>query len=161
MNSYYENKKILITGAASGIGRLFASKVTEAGNVTLILWDQNSDALHAFKKELSRSEKAGVDVHVSALDISDPDRILMESEHLKKEGLLPDIIINCAAIVKGSYFHEHTIEEIEKSIRINTLGSMWVVQTFLSDMIERGSGRVVNMGSASGYIGNPRMSVYA
>jgi short-subunit dehydrogenase len=44
---------------------------------------------------------------------------------------------------------------------INTTGSMWVVHAFLEAMIERGSGHVVNLASASGYIGNPRMSVYA
>ena len=159
MNLYYENKKILITGAASGIGRLFASKVNQPGNVTLILWDRNGEELNAFRNELK--QKGAQNVLVSAVDISDPDRIQMEAEHLKKEGFLPDIIVNCAAIVTGSYFHELTVNEIEKTIRINTLGSMWVVQAFLSDMIERGSGQIVNMGSASGYIGNPKMSVYA
>jgi len=38
---------------------------------------------------------------------------------------------------------------------------MWVVHAFLNEMIKRGSGHIVNLASASGYIGNPRMSVYA
>jgi short-subunit dehydrogenase len=63
--------------------------------------------------------------------------------------------------VVGKNFHEHSYTQIEKTVQINTTGSMWVVRAFLNEMIERGSGHIVNLASASGYIGNPRMSVYA
>lgn len=153
----YHNKTILITGAASGIGRRFAEKVTETAFVKLILWDRNPDLLIELKEKIGNK----ADVHVADIDISDPNRIMMESEHCIKENLLPDIIINCAGIVIGKMFHEHTFSEIRNTININTEGSMFVVRAFLNEMIERGSGQIVNMASASGYIGNPRMSVYS
>jgi all-trans-retinol dehydrogenase (NAD+) len=157
MNDFYQNKTILITGAASGIGKRFAEKVTEIAGVTLILWDRNPDLLQELKSRLSSESE----VHIAGIDISDNDRIHYESDHVIKENLLPDIIINCAGIVIGKFFHEHSPKEIDDTIRINTLGSMWVVHAFLGKMIERGSGHIVNIASASGYIGNPRMSVYA
>ena len=162
MKSYYQNKKILITGAASGIGKRFAEKVYRLthGDVELILWDLNAAQLNALRDDLT-VDNGQANVHVTGIDITDQERIYLESEHLEKENLFPDIIINCAGVVTGSYFHRHTMKEIEDTLRINTLGSMWVTHSFLTGMIERGSGHVVNIGSASGYIGNSRMSVYA
>ena len=154
---FYQNKTILITGAASGIGKRFAEKISANAGVTLLLWDRNPDQLKQIKQSL-QSEST---VFICDVDIMDPTRITLESDRLIKQNLLPDIIINCAGIVVGKYFHEHTSLEIERTIRINTTGSMWVTHAFLSEMIKRGSGNIVNLGSASGYIGNPRMSVYA
>lgn len=159
MKSFYDQKIILITGAASGIGRRFAEKVTELASAELILWDRNKGPLDELRTELGKN--SGRRVHVAGIDISDKDRIFQESEHLKKENLMPDVIVNCAGIVIGSYFHQHTLKQIEDTITINTLGTMWVAHSFINEMIERNSGHIVNLASASGYIGNPKMSVYA
>ncbi|MDZ7755865.1 SDR family NAD(P)-dependent oxidoreductase [Rhodohalobacter sp.] len=157
MINYYDHKTILITGAASGIGKRFAEKVADIADVKLILWDRNPDDLHKLKNEI----KDRAEVHVTGIDVTDRNLIQLEADHFIKENLVPDIIINCAGIVVGKMFHEHSFSEIEKSIQINTTGSMWVTRAFLNEMIERGSGQIVNLASASGYIGNPRMSVYA
>ncbi len=154
---YYHKKTILITGAASGIGKRFAEKVSELSDVKLILWDRNPQLLSDLKLQIGdRAE-----VHIANVDISDPQRIVIASDHCMKQDLLPDIIINCAGVVIGKMFHEHTYDDIRNTIVINTEGSMYVVRAFINEMIERGSGHIVNLGSASGYIGNPRMSVYA
>ncbi len=157
MKNYYNNKTILITGAASGIGKRFAEKVSNIADVKLILWDRNPDDLLKIKEEL----KDRAEIHITGIDVTDRDLIQLEADHFIKENLLPDIIINCAGIVVGKMFHEHSFSEIEKSLQINTTGSMWVIRAFLNKMIDRGSGQIVNLASASGYIGNPRMSVYA
>lgn len=157
LKEYYNNKTILITGAASGIGKRFAEVISDTSDVELILWDRNPELLRVLKKQIG--EKARI--HIAGIDISDKMRIHYESEHVIKENLLPDIIINCAGIVIGKLFHEHNADEIESTMIINSLGSMWVTHAFLTQMIERGSGQIVNLASASGYIGNPRMSVYA
>ncbi|TVR33051.1 MAG: SDR family NAD(P)-dependent oxidoreductase [Balneolaceae bacterium] len=154
---YYHKKTILITGAASGIGKRFAEKVSEVADVKLVLWDRNPQLLSDLKLQIGdRAE-----VHIANVDISDPQRIVIASDQCMKQNLLPDIIINCAGVVIGKMFHEHTYDDIRNTIVINTEGSMYVVRAFINEMIERGSGHIVNLGSASGYIGNPRMSVYA
>ena len=154
---FYHNKTILVTGAANGIGKRLAEKISTYNGVTLLLWDRNPEQLKLIKQKLE-SESV---LFICDIDISDPNLIALEADRLIKQNLLPDIIINCAGIVVGKYFHEHTSPDIERTIRINTTGSMWVVHAFISEMIKRGSGNIVNLGSASGYIGNPRMSVYA
>lgn len=157
VSRYYQNKTILITGAASGIGRRFAEVISERADVTLILWDRNPDILEQVKEELSSRAK----VSITSIDVTEADIIQLEAQRIIKQKMLPDIIINCAGIVVGKNFHEHSYTQINKTVQINTTGSMWVARAFINEMIERGSGQIVNLASASGYIGNPRMSVYA
>lgn len=157
MSDYFDHKKILITGAASGIGKCFAEIISDRPGVHLILWDRKPEILTENKSKLPESEN----VIIRGVDVSNIDDVKKAAEVLTADRIEPDIIINCAGIVVGKMFHEHTMEEIKSTIQINTIGSMWVVQLFLNDMIRRGSGHIVNLASASGYIGNPRMSVYA
>lgn len=157
VSRYYQNKTILITGAASGIGRRFAEVISERADVTLILWDRNPDILEQVKEELKSRAK----VSITSIDVTEADIIQLEAQRIIKQKMLPDIIINCAGIVVGKNFHEHSYTQINKTVQINTTGSMWVARAFINEMIERGSGQIVNLASASGYIGNPRMSVYA
>jgi short-subunit dehydrogenase len=154
---YYQNKTILITGAASGIGKRFAEKIAPVPGVTLLLWDRNPDQLEQIKQQL----EPVCSVFISDVDISDSDQISLEANRLILQNFLPDIIINCAGIVVGKLFHDHSSLDIHRTMQINGTGSMWVTHAFLKEMIKRGSGTIVNLGSASGYFGNPRMSVYA
>lgn len=157
MNEFYQNKTILITGAASGIGKRLAERLAGFKGVELILWDRNPDDLEQIKEQLS----GHATVHFTGLDVTDSGLLAIEAERIIKQKQLPDILVNCAGVVTGKFFHEHTRHEIEKTMTINTVGSMWVTHAFLQKMIERKSGHIVNLGSASGYLGNPRMSVYA
>lgn len=157
MNNFYQNKTVLITGAASGIGKRLAERLAEFKGVKLILWDRNPEDLEQIKKELS--EQAAI--QFTGLDVTDSNVLAIEAERIIKQKQLPDIIVNCAGVVIGKFFHEHTQGEIKKTLMINSVGSMYVTHAFLHKMIKRKSGHIVNIGSASGYIGNPRMSVYA
>lgn len=154
---YYQHKTILITGAASGIGKRFAERVSSVPGVALILWDLNADLLNETADDLVENCR----VDRSIIDITDANRVELEAERLIKQNLTPDIILNCAGIVTGKLFQEYRYYEIDKTLRVNVSGNMFVVRAFLNRMIERGSGHIVNLASASGYIGNPRMSVYA
>ena len=155
--SYYQNKTVLITGAASGIGKRLAEVLAERFDVRLILWDRNPDTLRENREVLPD----GVEVRSTGVDVSDKEQIDEEAQKVIEAGWTPDIIVNCAGIVVGKFFHEHSYDDIERTMQINSTGSMWVVRAFINPMIERGSGHVVNLASASGYIGNPRMSIYA
>ncbi len=157
MKHFYQNKVILITGAASGIGKRFAERITEISDVTLILWDRNPNDLKTIKEQLQGSAL----IHIASLDITDTERVEFEAEKIIKQKLVPDIIINCAGIVVGKYFHDHTIADIKNTMIINAFGSMLVTRLFLNEMMKRNTGTIVNLASASGYIGNPKMSVYA
>ena len=68
---------------------------------------------------------------------------------------------NNAGIVVGKYFHEHTTEEIEKTMMINANAPMNITTNFLSEMIDRNSGHICNIASSASLLANPKMSVYA
>jgi short-subunit dehydrogenase len=150
-------KTILITGGAMGIGKMLARKsIEEQGRV--ILWDINEKALRTTAEELRAQ---GGEVYAYLVDISDFNSIEIAANRVLKEIGMVDIVFNNAGIVIGNEFVKHTSEQIEKTIKINTLGVMHVARFFLPAMIAKGEGRLVNIASAAGYIGNPSMSVYA
>ncbi len=157
MMKYYQNKTILITGAASGIGKLFAERVSEVTGVRLILWDISAKSLQKMEDELAPKTK----VVICELDVTDSGQVEREANHIMGQKIIPDLILNCAGIVSGKLFHQYSYQEIEQTLNVNVTGSMNVVRAFLNEMIHRGTGHIVNLASASGYIGNPRMSVYA
>ncbi|MFU8812217.1 MAG: SDR family NAD(P)-dependent oxidoreductase [Balneolaceae bacterium] len=157
MKAFYQHKTILVTGAASGIGNHFCERVASLGPCRLILWDRNPDILKTFAAGLP----GHAEVRWADVDVANAEAIRREAEQLLDDDWLPDLVVNCAGVVRDGYFHELDSASIGSTIAINTTGSMWVVHAFLPEMILRGSGHVVNIASASGYIGNPRMSVYA
>ncbi len=156
MKSFYRNKTILITGAGSGIGLRFAEMVCRYG-VTLLLWDRNIESLNNFREKMHSTSE----VLISSVDVTDHESITREADQVIKSSFVPDIIVNCAGIVVGEYFTNHSAKQIQQTLDVNCTGSMLVVNAFLPEMIRRGSGHIVNLASASGYIGNPKMSVYA
>lgn len=61
----------------------------------------------------------------------------------------------------GKYFHEHSTEEIQRTMNINANAPMYITQEFLPEMIKANSGSICNIASSAGLISNPKMSVYA
>jgi all-trans-retinol dehydrogenase (NAD+) len=156
--STLRNTTILITGGASGIGKLMAKLAIARGASTIILWDINKPALDETVQEYSSSS---VHVHGFVVDVSDVEQVRSTAEHVLRDIGPADILINNAGIVVGKLFHEHSHDEIDKSMAINAGAGMHVTREFLPAMIKRNSGHIVNIASAAGMLGNPKMSVYA
>ena len=95
------------------------------------------------------------------VDISDLEPIKSAAEKVNTQTGGIDILINNAGIVVGKYFHEHTHEQISKSMLVNSSALMHIAAEFLPGMMERNSGAVCNIASSAGLISNPKMSVYA
>ena len=153
-----KNRTILITGGASGIGKLLAIGCFQQGAYRVIIWDVNKEALADTKKELYRK---GYDLHCYLVDISDVNQIKETAKKVKKQNGKIDILFNNAGIVIGKSFEDHSHDEIEKTIQINVSGVMHTALEFLPDMMEEREGHIVNIASAAGLIANPNMSVYA
>ena len=156
--STFQNKTVLITGGASGIGRLMGKLSIEKGAASLIIWDLNKYALDEAIREFSSLAQ---NIRGYVVDVSSKEQITSAAQLVKKETGAIDILINNAGIVVGKYFHEHTHDEIERTMSINTNALMHVTREFLPSMIERKQGHIVNIASAAGMVGNPKMSVYA
>lgn len=156
MSSFHKSI-VLITGGASGIGKLMGKSAIEKGCTSLVLWDINTATLDETVKELSASHK---NVFGYTVDVSDQAQIVTAAQRVKKEVGAVDILINNAGIVVGKYFHEHTHGDIDRTMSINADAMMHVTLEFLPEMIKKNNGHIVTIASAGGMVGNPKMSLY-
>ena len=153
-----KGSSVLITGGASGIGRLMGKMVLEKGARCLIIWDINEKSIRTTKEEF---QKAGR-VEGFCVDVSDVDSVSRQFAETEKVCGEVDILINCAGIVTGNKtFDKQTVSEIQRTMSINALAPMLVAQQALPGMIRRNRGHICNIASAAGMIANPKMSVYA
>lgn len=154
----FSDKTVLITGAASGIGFIMGRIALERGAKHLVMWDIDAGSLSASAEELSSK---GYSVSTNLVDVRNKDQVSEVSEKVIEEHGSIDILFNNAGIVVGKSFEDHSYEEIENTIAVNSLGMMYVTRAFLPAMIEKGFGRIVNIASAAGLTPNPGMTVYA
>lgn len=154
----FENANVLITGGASGIGRIMGKMALEKGARTFIIWDINITAIEQTRKELSHLGRVkGYVVDVANAEIVDA----AYSKTIADCGPV-DILINCAGIITSNKtFDQMTSEEIVRTININTVAPMLVARAALPDMLRRGKGHLCTIASAGGMLSNPKMSVYA
>ncbi len=152
-----KGNNVLITGGASGIGRIMGRISLEKGARTLIIWDINEENIAETVNEFKQLGNAkGYKV-----DVSDSKQVVDVATATRKECGEIDIVINCAGIVaNNATFDKQKIEDIERTMKINSTAPMVVAQQFLPGMIERNHGHICNIASAAGMIANPRMSVY-
>jgi len=153
----FRDKTVLITGGASGIGKLMGRKLLEKGASKLIIWDINPEFLHKTTEEFS---ELGYKVFPYELDVANTEMVIATGELIKKEVGKVDILINNAGVVVGKEFKDHTHNDIDFTMSINTNAAMHVTLQFLKDMINDGRGHIVNIASAAGLLANPKMSVY-
>lgn len=154
-------KKVLVTGAAMGLGKLFAERAVREGAAAVVLWDINEVALKGTAAELAGR---GSEIHHYVVDVSDRDAIAETATSVRETVGDIDILVNNAGIVRGNtYFWEtENRADIDKTMAINSLAPMYITLEFLPAMV-RGTGqaRVLNIASSAGLVANPRMSVYA
>ena len=151
-----KNKTILITGGASGIGKIM-SRLSLDRDAKVIIWDINKVNI---EKTISEFDNLG-DITSYIVDVSNLVQMQETAKKIKDEHGNIDILINNAGIVVGKYFHEHTAEEIEKTMMINANAPMHITNNFISKMIEQNSGHICNIASSASLLANPKMSVYA
>ena len=153
----FKDSSVLITGGASGIGKIMGRMALERGASTLIIWDINSQNISLTINELSQYGK----VRGYIVDVSRNDAIIETYNKVKAECGNVDILINCAGIVTSNKtFDQQTTDEILRTMNINTIAPMLVTRAILPDMLKRRTGHVCTIASAGGMLGNPRMSVY-
>ncbi len=158
INMDFKDKTVLITGGASGIGKIMGRKVLERGAAHLVIWDLNPEGLQQTESAFS---SLGSEVTGIVMDLSDVKQIQWAAAQTRSVAGVPHVIINNAGIVVGKMFHEHSHDDISKSMKINADAPMHVTLEFLPEMLRRNSGAVCTIASSAGLISNTKMSVYA
>ncbi len=147
------DKKILLTGAAGGMGSLLAQALHERG-ATLALVDANANAL----KEVANSMQR---VHVIVGDLSTAEGCVTVAESAKEVLGNIDILINLAGLMSFKCFEDESPAFMDLMIRVNLLGAMHLTHAILPGMLERDTGRIINVGSVFGSIGFAYFAAYS
>jgi short-subunit dehydrogenase len=154
----FEKANVLITGGASGIGKIMGRIALEKGASCLIIWDINPHNITAAIKELGQYGK----VRGYIVDVSSNELVTEGYNKVVNECGAVDILINCAGIVTSNKtFDQMSSDEMIRTMNINTLAPMFVTRVMLPGMIRRNRGHICNIASAGGMLSNPKMSVYA
>lgn len=122
------NDIVLITGGASGLGRLMAIKFAKLG-AKVVIWDLNLTGLEETAKMIEelRSKRENVGkCHYYQVDISNRFAVYAAADRIKQEIGTVTILVNNAGIVTGKRFLECTDEQIIKTFDVNALAHFWV-----------------------------------
>ncbi len=152
-----KNKYVLITGAAMGMGKIFARKFAADG-AKLVLVDVNKEALEHTAEEI---RSTGGEVATYVCDLSQRRNVEELADKVHAEVGKMDVVVNNAGVVFGGEFLEVDQDKHDLTISVNTMAVMWMTRAFLPDMIEKGAGHFLNMASASGLLGLPKGASYA
>lgn len=147
----------LITGASEGIGRALADEFAARGHA-LMLIARNAAALDMAAAALRRDH--GVEVHVAAIDLAQPDCVTQVEAALDKAGLYPDYLVNNAAFGMGGAFAEQDPARHADMIALNIGALTALTRRFLPDMLMRARGGILNIASLGGLLPGPYQAAY-
>lgn len=149
------NKTALITGGASGLGYEFAVLLAKDA-YHLILIDINSDKLKETKKELE--DHYPTQVTTITKDMSKQNSSSELFEEIKETPI--DVLINNAGFGLYGHFHETNWEREASMLNLHIMATTHLTKLILKGMVERGSGKVLNMSSLAAFQPGPLMSIY-
>ena len=150
-----ENKKILITGASSGLGRELVHQFAQKGNVELILVARRKEALEKVAKKCETFDN--VKTRVFSVDIGSQDQV----EQLLSTITDIDILINGAGYGIMKDFSEFCDADVVNMFDTNVIGTIQLTTEIAKRMRERKSGTIVTIASIAGKIATPKSSVYS
>jgi 2-hydroxycyclohexanecarboxyl-CoA dehydrogenase len=152
----FEGKTVVVTGAASGIGLTTAEALGEAG-ADVVLADLSSDKGEAEAERLRAAGHKAIYVH---LDVASDASIAAFAKTVLDRGPV-DVLVNCAGFGKSQAFVDNDTAFWERVVDINLLGPVKLTRALLGPMIERKSGKIVNVASDAGRVGSSGETVYS
>lgn len=148
----------LITGSYGGLGTCFVKLHAQKGG-DLILVGRSKEKLEEQAKEVN--EKYHVTAHTIAVDLAQPDAAQHIYDTCKEKGWKVDVIINNAGFGgQGDFARERTMEQDMSMIAVNIETPTRILKLFLNEMIDRGSGKVLNVSSTAAIMPGPLQAVY-
>jgi len=146
------DKVALVTGGASGMGRIIAMRLANMGS-RVAIFDVNEEGL-----ELTAAAHDNITpIRCDIGDLAD-----VESRVAQAQGTLGpiDLLVHAAALMPSHKLVDHTHAGMERLFRINYFGTTYMVQAVLPEMLKRRSGRVIAFGSIAGHALVPHMGGY-
>jgi len=159
MGSGLTGRVALVTGGIRGIGAAISEELASEGATIAAGFSGNVERAEQFAKEFADRFSASVSTHRGNVASPDDCRRVV-NEVLEQHGRL-DILINNAGITIDKTILKLTDDDWHKVLNVNLSGAFFLSQAVLGHMVERGSGRIINVSSIIGEIGNIGQANYA
>jgi len=153
----FEDKRVLVTGAASGIGQASALRMAAEG-ATIACVDLQAEGASQTAKQI---EEAGGQAFSLACDVSNEDAVNEAvAEAVERLGGL-DSLCNIAGILHFTHTHELELAKWNQVLAVNLTGTFLMSKAALPTLLAEGGGNVVNMSSSAGLAGHPWTAAYS
>lgn len=158
MTNILQGKVVLITGASSGFGEEAARLFAKEG-CKVVLTARRLEKLQQLAAEIQNEGGEAIAIPVDVNQRAEIEVMVQTALDLYER---IDILFNNAGFGAVDWFEELDSErQIETLIRVNLIGTMLVTQAVLPDMLDRGSGHIINMSSVAGLIAAPMITTYS
>ncbi|MFD2370897.1 SDR family NAD(P)-dependent oxidoreductase [Brevibacillus sp. GCM10020057] len=147
---------VVITGAASGLGRALTRLHLEKGDV-VIATGRRAESLQALDLEHRQNER----LHTRLLDVTDNDAARQLAAWVQVRFGRCDLLYNNAGIAVFAPLSEMRLAELEEMLATNIDGVMYTTRAFLPAMMQQRSGHIVNIASLAGHVATSKAAVYA
>lgn len=157
MELTFKDKVVLVTGSGRGIGRVIAETFAEQG-ATIVLSDYNAESLKAAKQVFTEKQYPFIAIPCDVTDEEQVARLIKEImgsyEHI-------DIIVNNAGITRDTLLMLMKTDQWDAVINTNLKGVFLVTKAVSRQLIKQRSGKIINISSVIGIMGNAGQSNYA
>lgn len=153
-----ENKVVLVTGAGRGIGRAIAIALAEEGAEVIVNYNGSEERAKEVKQTI---EENGGKASIYKCNVSDFEACeTMIREIVKEHGHL-DILVNNAGITKDGLIMKMKEEDFDRVLNVNLKGTFNTIRHSARQMLKQRSGKIINISSVSGILGNVGQANYA
>ena len=151
----FKDKIVVITGAASGIGKEVSKRMSNNG-ARVVMWDYNEKDLKILSAELGNKSIA------YKVDVSDENSVKTSADEIRNNIGVPSLLVNCAGVAgNNSTAADMDPNEWRRVIDINLTGTFLCCRELVTGMVNNGYGRIVNIASVAGKEGNPNAAHYS
>lgn len=151
-------KLALVTGSSRGLGRSLATALADVG-ATVILHGRDQEALAATADDIA--ERTGRRPAVICFDVTDAAAVRTAVSQLVDEHGVPDILVNNAGIQRRAPIQEFSVEDWDALVATNLSSVFYVSRYVVPGMVERGSGKVVNIASVQSRLARQTIAPYS
>lgn len=153
-----KDKMAIVTGASRGIGRAIALELAKCGANVAVIYAGNEAAAN---DTVECARKLGVNANAYRCDVSDFNAVKQTVSAIQKEMGVADILVNNAGITRDKLIFSMKEEDYDAVLDTNLKGAFNFIKHCYPGFIKKKSGRIINIASVAGIMGNPGQANYS